>query len=175
MVLSCVLGPELLPRRAVNWPDLDLQVWSLDRNSNFKPWPWGWNSEFSTIWVFKAVCIKIGAVYNVLLKYGPAMLFGLLSYKFFFRFEMVNASCDFCNNNYRTNPHIGYFKVTASLKTSLRLREGAGWTLSVGNTLIFCSLDELRRMPGLFSFSGSLLLLMTTIIFSVLIQNIITV
>ena len=70
--------------------------------------------------------IKIGAVYIVLLKYGPAMLFGLLSYKFFFRFEMVNASCDFCNNNYRTNPHIGYFKVTASLKTSLRLREGAG-------------------------------------------------
>ena len=66
------------------------------------------------------------SIYIVLLKYGPAMLFGLLSYKFFFRFEMVNASCDFCNNNYRTNPHIGYFKVTASLKTSLRLQEGAG-------------------------------------------------
>ena len=134
MVSSSVLGPELLPWRAVNWPDLDLQVWSLDRNSNFKPWPWGWNSEFSTIWVFKAVSIKIGAVYIVLLKYGPAMLFGLLSYKFFFRFEMVNASCDFCNNNYRTNPHIGYFKVTAYLKTSLRLRD---WTLSVGSTFIY--------------------------------------
>ena len=39
---------------------------------------------------------------------------------------MVNASCDFCSNTYRRNPHIGYFKVTASLKTSLRLREGAG-------------------------------------------------
>ena len=39
---------------------------------------------------------------------------------------MVNASCNFCSNTYRRNPHIGYFNVTASIKTSLRLREGAG-------------------------------------------------
>ena len=127
MVSGSVLGPELLPRRAVNWPDLDLQVWSLDRNSNFKPWPWGWNSEFSTIRVFKAVSIKIGVVYILFCSNTVQLCYSVfLVTNFFFRFEMVNASCDFCSNNYRTNPHIGYFKVTAYLKTSVRLREGAG-------------------------------------------------
>ena len=37
---------------------------------------------------------------------------------------MVNASCDFCPNNYRHKPHVGYYKISSGLKASLCVKEG---------------------------------------------------
>ena len=50
----------------------------------------------------------------------------IIIYDSIFSSRMVNATCDFCENSYRRNPNVGYFKVTPALKTSLCLREGVG-------------------------------------------------
>ena len=39
--------------------------------------------------------------------------------------RMVNAVCSFCDNSYKRNPNVGYYKVTAELRDSLCLKEGA--------------------------------------------------
>ena len=34
---------------------------------------------------------------------------------------MPDRACDFCENRYKNNPHVGYYKVTENIRISLRL------------------------------------------------------
>lgn len=60
--------------------------------------------------------------------------------------KMVNATCDFCENSYRRNPNVGYFKVTEALKISLCLREGAGINTICGEHFAPNEISESGRL-----------------------------
>ena len=39
----------------------------------------------------------------------------------FFRFTMPDRACDFCENRYKNNPDVGYYRVTENMRRSLML------------------------------------------------------
>ena len=59
---------------------------------------------------------------------------------------MVNARCNFCENTYRRNPGVGYYKVTAALKTSLGLKEGADLNTICGEHFSETDIAESGRL-----------------------------
>ena len=65
---------------------------------------------------------------------------------FSFRIKMVNANCDFCGNSYRKYPNVGYFKLTATLKSRLSVREGAGIETICGDHFAVTDISESGRL-----------------------------
>ena len=59
---------------------------------------------------------------------------------------MVNASCSFCSNTYRKVPSVGYYKVTANLKSSMCVREGADLNTICGDHFHDCDILESGRL-----------------------------
>ena len=62
---------------------------------------------------------------------------------------MVNAHCDFCSNTYKMCPSVGYFRVSAALRCSLCIREGADLNTICGDHFAAADVGDFGRLwPG---------------------------
>ena len=58
----------------------------------------------------------------------------------------MNANCDY---TYRKHPSVGYFRVSAALRSSLCIREGADLNTICGDNFVAADIEESGRLrPG---------------------------
>ena len=60
---------------------------------------------------------------------------------------MVNANCDY---TYRKHPSVGYFRVSAALRSSLCIREGADLNTICGDNFAAADIEESGRLRPVF-------------------------
>ena len=92
-----------------------------------------WNGEYSR------------DIYSVLSFILAAIIYKII-FLDLFRTTMVNAKCDFCPNSYRKCPNAGYYKLSATLRSSLCLSEGAGINTICGDHFTPSDISDCGRL-----------------------------